>query len=325
MTIRVFFIWQSDMIAIFPFSQKDYMSTSNRMRINSSAVILTALALETKAVLRHLTDISTETVSGTAFFRGKFEDWDIAVAETGAGNVAAASIATRACEHYKPSVAFFIGVAGGVKDVVVGDIVVATKVYGYESGKDNANGFKGRPTLLTSSHALEQRARSMRQIEKWRSRLNPQLSHNTPVLHVGPIAAGEKVVASKRAATAKLIQNLYGDAVAIEMEGRGFLEGVHINHPVQGCVVRGISDLLSGKTNADRGGSQERAADAATAVAFEILSGFGIDFPATSSIKKESLPEISALKAMAGSLIDAGKPPSMRMLFPMSHQLLLTL
>lgn len=291
------------------------MSASPPLRSNQSAVILTALGLETQAVLRHLSAISTESISGTVFFKGQFEGWDVSVAETGAGNVAAATIATRACEYYKPTVAFFIGVAGGVKDVAVGDIVVATKVYGYESGKDRASGFNSRPTLLTSAHALEQRARSIRQIGQWKLRLSADLTHSGPVLHVGPIAAGEKVVASKRAATAKLIQNLYGDAIAIEMEGRGFLEGVHLNHPVQGCVVRGISDLLSGKTNADRSGSQERAADAATAVAFEILSGFENDPATKQGTNKDSVPEISALKAMASSLIDAGTPPSMSMLF----------
>jgi len=59
------------------------------------------------------------------------------------------------------------------------------------------------------------------------------------------------------------------------MEGRGFLKGVRISHPVRGCVVRGISDLLSGKADADEAGSQLRAADAASAAAFEILSGLG--------------------------------------------------
>jgi hypothetical protein len=59
------------------------------------------------------------------------------------------------------------------------------------------------------------------------------------------------------------------------MEGRGFLQGVHIAHPVQGGVIRGISDLLSGKANADKAGSQQRAADAASAVAFEILASIG--------------------------------------------------
>jgi hypothetical protein len=42
---------------------------------------------------------------------------------------------------------------------------------------------------------------------------------------------------------------------------------------VQGCVIRGISDLLEGKGDADAAGSQVRAADAASAGSFEILSG----------------------------------------------------
>ena len=162
-----------------------------------------------------------------------------------------------------------------MKEVEIGHVVVGTKVYGYESGKDRAGGFKPRPDVMTAAHDLEQRARALRQREDWKKRLNPAIKHENPSVFVGPIAAGEKVVASRRAATARLIREHYSDALAVEIEGRGFLEGVHINHPVQGCVVRGISDLLSGKASADSAGSQQRAADAASAVAFEILSGFG--------------------------------------------------
>jgi nucleoside phosphorylase len=287
-----------------------------------TAVILTALDGETRAVLRHLSGLSTETVSGTGFFRGQFDSWDVAVAEVGAGNVGAAAITVRACEHYKPRVALFVGVAGGVKDVAIGDVVVATKVYGYESGKDKAAGLQVRPFLLTSAHALEQRARIMRQTEDWQVRINPQIGHGSSSLFVGPIAAGEKVVVSKRASTAKLLREHYGDALAVEMEGRGFLEGVHINHPVQGCVIRGISDLLSGKANADRSGSQQRAADTAAAVAFQMLSGFvaGTASPSASATLANSVEgvslKVSDLKAIAAALLESGAPPSITMLFP---------
>jgi nucleoside phosphorylase len=248
---------------------------SESAHTNKIAVILTALEVETRAVLRQLGKFTDETVSGTGFFKGQFEGWDVAVAEVGAGNVSAAAIAVRALEHYKPNVALFVGVAGGVKDVVIGDVVVGTKVYGYESGKDRASGFKTRPDVMTTAHDLEQRGRGLRQREAWKKRLDPAIKHEAPAVFIGPIAAGEKVVASKRAATAKLIREHYGDALAVEMEGRGFLEGIHISYPVQGCVVRGISDRLSGKATADKAGSQRRAADAASAVAFEILSAVG--------------------------------------------------
>jgi hypothetical protein len=69
------------------------------------------------------------------------------------------------------------------------------------------------------------------------------------------------------------LTKLYSDAVAVEMEGRGFLEGVHLNADVRGGVIRGISDLLDRKAQADKAGSQQRAADATSATAFEILTG----------------------------------------------------
>jgi nucleoside phosphorylase len=240
-----------------------------------TAVIITALEVETRAILRQLRDHFVETVDGTGIFRGQFEGWEVAVVEAGPGNASAAAIAVRALTRYKPEVAIFVGVAGGIKDVKIGDVVVATKVYGYESGKDGGKGFKSRPDVQNTAHELEQRARVIRQQGDWKKRLDSAITHAGPKILVAPIAAGEKVVASQKSVTATLIKDFYGDAVAVEMEGSGFLEGVHIGHPTKGCVIRGISDLLSKKSASDKVGSQELAADAASAAAFEMLAGLG--------------------------------------------------
>ena len=241
-------------------------------KVRHSAVILTALHIETRAVLRHLSDIREETERGTVFHVGRFADWLVAVAECGEGNVHAAVTVERAIARFRPGVALFVGVAGAVKDVLIGDALVSSKVYGYERGKDTAEGFKPRPVVQLSAYGLEQRARAIKLRDDWRRRLDPNLRHLNPSIYIGPIAAGEKVVSSSSGAIAEFLKRNYGDALGVEMEGQGFLAGVHINDAVQGCVVRGISDLLDGKAEADKAGSQERAADVASAVAYEMLA-----------------------------------------------------
>jgi hypothetical protein len=72
------------------------------------------------------------------------------------------------------------------------------------------------------------------------------------------------------------------------MEGRGFLEAVNINSLVLGGVIRGISDLLSNKEQAEQSGSQPRAADVASAAAFEILHGVA---PTTRTRQKPKPPK----------------------------------
>lgn len=241
--------------------------------IPPTVTIITALDVETKAVLRHLGDGWTdEVLQGTVCYRGEFEGWNIVLVETGPGNSSAAAIAAKVMAHYAPEIALFVGVAGGIKDVELGDVVVASKLSSYESGKDKAKGFEPRSNSSPSAHALEQRARAMRKRNEWRRHLDPTLKRTRdPELHVGPIVAGEKVVASQRAATAKFIKREYGDALAVEMEGWGFFQALHV-HTVLGTVIRGISDKLSGKAVSDKAGWQKKAADAASAVAFELLS-----------------------------------------------------
>src|ERR1700730_3515447 len=140
------------------------------------AIVLTALPVEYKAVRRHLLGVS-EIVHpfGTVYESGSFignksTNWQVGLAEIGMGNPGAAAEAERAIAFFNPEVALFIGIAGGIKDVAIGDVVVGTKIYGYESGKI-ARDFELRPIVFNSSYELQQRARAEAKREDWLERI----------------------------------------------------------------------------------------------------------------------------------------------------------
>ena len=257
------------------------------------AIILTAILVEYRAVRVHLTDLREEThPQGTVYERGKFaaangKSWEVGIVRVGAGNSGAAVEAERALQYFNPSVIFFVGVAGGIKDVNIGDVVAATKVYGYESCKAVAKSkFELRPDVGLSTYPLIQRAQAESNKSDWLKRLaSPR--NSTPNVLVAPIAAGEKVVASTQSSVFKFLQSSYGDAVAVEMEGRGLLQATHANHQVLALVIRGISDLIDDKKKADARGSQEIAAQNASAFAFEILAKLVLDNDEPKSMVKE--------------------------------------
>jgi nucleoside phosphorylase len=239
------------------------------------AVILTALPVEYLAVRIHLTELREEIhPKGTIYERGKFASagqvWDVGIVEIGAGNVGAALEAERAIAYFSPDVLLFVGVAGGIKDVAIGDVVASTKIYGYESGKAELR-FKPRPEIGLPAYSLEQRARAEARKGDWLQRLTTVIEP-TPRVFVAPIAAGEKVIASTKSEVFEFLCENYGDAIAVEMEGLGFLEAVRANHRVLAMVIRGISDLIDGKGNADKSGSQEMASRHASAFAFAMLA-----------------------------------------------------
>ena len=242
-------------------------------RPKKKAVILSALAIEQAAVLAH-TEARYEVVhpAGTVYTVGGFAsattDWTVVTAQIGAGNDGAALEAERAIQHFDPEVTLFVGVAGGIKDVAVGDVVVATDIFGYHSGKAG-DAFMPRPDVGKSSYALVQRAQAEAQSNDWLARRKN--GADKPRAVVAPIAAGEQVVASTRSDTYEFIRKHYDRAVAVEMEGRGFLEALHANQKVASLVVRGISDLIDAKNTSDQEGSQELASANAAAFAFGLL------------------------------------------------------
>jgi tetratricopeptide (TPR) repeat protein len=242
------------------------------------AVILTALPVEYRAVRAHLSDLVEEVhEQGSVYERGCFSSgngvWEVLLAEVSVGNPRAAFETERALHYFKPHVALFVGVAGGLKDVSIGDVVFAPKVYFYESGKV-LTGFEPRPDAGESSYALEQRARAEARRERWQQRLIGPAPGRVPRALAGPLAAGEKVLAETRSALYQFLRAQYGDALAVEMEGRGFLMAARTHRRVESLVIRGISDRIDAKGEADAAGSQELASRHAGAFAFELLAQF---------------------------------------------------
>lgn len=240
------------------------------------AIFVTALPEEFAAVVAHLDDIQEQTEQGTIYEIGTFSHADIqctvAVVQTGMGNSPSAAATERALNLFRPDFAFFVGIAGGLRDdLKIGDVVVASKVYGYESGKSGES-FLPRPDAPPVSHEAEQRANAVVREKMWQKRISPTMQ-SMPIAIVRPIAAGEKVLISESSEDLKRVRATYTDAHAVAMEDHGFATAVRAHPSVCFAVVRGISDLIENKQKADRSGSHEIAARNAAAFAFEMLAG----------------------------------------------------
>src|SRR5712692_2875045 len=142
-------------------------------------IILTALPVEFQAVLGHLQE-TQEIIhpQGTIYRVGSFpreaDQLQVAVAQIGMGGGSAAVETERAIQFFRPHLSLFVGIAGGLKDVRLGAVVAATKVYAYESGKAGHT-FEPRPEVWRASYPLEQRARQEVSDEAWQARLGSSL------------------------------------------------------------------------------------------------------------------------------------------------------
>lgn len=278
-------------------------------------MVLTAKPEEYRAVSAHLTDIvEDEHPEGDVYECGRFDvenrQWQVGIVEIGMGNPNAAQKTERAIAHLKPDAVLFVGVAGGIKDVKIGDVVVATKVYDYHSGKA-ADQFQCRPEVVLPHHRIMERARAEARKNDWLKRLAPPIPAPGPRVFLGAIAAGEQVVVSTESESYKLIREKYNDALALEMESYGFLKAAHAYSVLEALVVRGISDLLAGKTEADEGGSQERASRHAAAFAFQVLARLTLP-------DKSLRLETSERKILTMPGNDSGSPAGVRSNLP--HQ-----
>lgn len=244
------------------------------------AVILTAHSDDYQSVCAHLTDIEEEThPKGTVYELGQFsapeQTWEVAIVEIENSNTSIASEAERAINHFKPDVIFLLSAAVGIKDVSLGDIVIANKVYGYEAGKAE-NEFHPRPDVQKPFYALRERAKAERRKLDWFSRALHGVVGSPPSVFLAPIASGEKELADEQAELLRFLRSQYSDAVAVENVGFGFLEAVEANGRVPALTVHWIFRSLSSSAETIQADAKTIASQNASAFIFEILAKYKV-------------------------------------------------
>jgi nucleoside phosphorylase len=248
--------------------------------------------------------------------------WRVTIVAIGKGDLRAAKETERAIHHIRPHVAIFLGAAGGLKDVALGDVVAGTKILSYEFEKA-ADKFFPLPEVGNCSHALARIARSVAGDSRWRERLSKGRdgTPRTPKAYVGPIIAGEKVTPDNASDLWEFVRSQYSDAFAIEMEGTGFVTAVFANPSTSSLILRGISGRLDGKHGTDAEGWQQIAAEHAAAFACEVLAAIPtrrIRYRVTTeAIDEDELPQL--LK----SVREAAKDPTIGLETTKSHSLTL--
>jgi len=263
----------------------------------SKILIQTALSLEFEAVKAFLSNLQIEKhpSTGSIYNKGIYQGNEVLIVETGAGNVRSADETGRAIEFFKPDYVFFVGVAGGLKDVKIGDVVASSKIIGFEMGKDDTE-FKPRLDTIPSSYILEQIAKHVKRDGQWKQLIKMENAIE-PDSFVQPIAAGEKVVSSNQSVSFSYLKKYCSDAVAIDMEGNGFLLAARPYH-AHAIEVRGISDLIENKAEADAGGSQPRAAANAAAFCFEMINQL-----TTEAVKHPDINTLDFRKKLVAELV----------------------
>lgn len=166
-----------------------------------------------------------------------------------------ALVTKRIIDDLNPKVLILAGIAGGVKDVSIGDVVIASKAYGYESGKESERGFLSRPEVLPFDDELTDYARLIARRTPWQSTESAAPFSVT----IGPIASGDKLIATNKGQVSDRLFMHYNDTVALEMEAIGFAKAAVSHRKLRAMNIRGVSDLLNDKSLTDGQGGQRLA------------------------------------------------------------------
>ncbi len=231
-------------------------NSENALRVT----VFTAIPVETEAILAQLEYFNSQLIGDSVAYIGTlketFAPCRVTVIELGPGNIETALEAGRIRGDGSADILLFVGIAGALKDLALGDVVAAHEVVWLHRAKLANNQLQYRPQVHPCTRELVQVARYTASRSVWQGRLEIPVTEPPKAL-VGQILSGEQLI--KDANYKRILGNHYSDAVAVENEGYGLARAGTASLKV--LVIRGASDHADEtKSDSNQAAAPRRAA-----------------------------------------------------------------
>ncbi|MCR9100279.1 MAG: 5'-methylthioadenosine/S-adenosylhomocysteine nucleosidase [bacterium] len=237
-----------------------YKARDNRVNV----LVLAPLMVEYLGIrsmlasVQDFIDPKTNIGYSVGYLKGVSNEVRIALRKCGKGRLAVSEGVREGLDLFKPELLVLFGTAGGLRKVEIGDIVVGTAGYDYESGQVGDNHFFSRPMGLPANRLWIEKAEQQALQKTWMLDLPASIA-SSPNVFFGPVASGDKVLQSNTAPLAKMLRERFNDAIALEMESYAFLYAASKHLTIDTLMIRGISDRLGDKVDANANNSRELA------------------------------------------------------------------
>ncbi len=236
------------------------------------ALFLTRHDVESKAIMAQLEDVKAlEHGQHTTYYQGIFasdeQQWRIGVAEVSAEGAIATKEVERAVSEFRPQCILFVGLAQGCQGVDIGDVAVASKLYGSVRQRRQDSG--GRQNQSRPSDMMLQRVKEEAEGLAWLRHTDDELSEDTPKVVIAPIAAGHDALFSPDTLKLPLLPRPQDGTCAVTSETVGYYASTFSKHS-KVLLIQGISSMI-GDAESERN-NQEKAMLYASAFAFQVLS-----------------------------------------------------
>ena len=221
--------------------------------------ILGAMEIEIQPILDKLNGYETIEYANNKYYLANYQDKELVIAYSKIGKVFSSLTATIMIERFGVEALLFSGVAGGLQDLQVGDMIVATATvqhdvdvtaFGYPYGK-----------IPISEVEIKTSAKLLKQAQNAANELGLNL-------HTGVIATGDQFL---HCAERKDFVIKEFDAKAIEMEGAS-VNLICNEMGVPSLILRSISDTADGNASENFDEFAKMAAKRSANFIMQILS-----------------------------------------------------
>lgn len=162
------------------------------------------------------------------------------------GHLDAASATSDAIKRWLPRYVVLVGIAGGIANanVKLGDVLIADQVADFELQKI----VEGDADIRWQVHNVDQRLLNAAHNfngRNWPKVTAKRFDKQSPLVHIGPICTGNKVVADE--SLIMQFNEVWTKLIGVEMEAGGVANAVSQSVRQPGFfMVRGVSDLADG-------------------------------------------------------------------------------